>query len=395
MKIILHIGIPKTGTSSLQKYLSKNKEFLLSQGFIYEPEVLSGGINYNRFMVNFVEDSDSAMKRLLNRLHFYEKHKKYKYYIISSEECGIRFKQSHIEKFYNYLKKYDIEIVMYIRRQDDLIESLYGEFLKCGEVINMQKFIELYNYDYKEMVTQWQRDERYNIHVIRYDAKKTIKNFCDIYNINVDENCDSERLNITPSANYMELITLILNNTDFKFSYCDIVSFIRGLQFPRSYRMLSLDERKAIMNSREASNMAISKQFFNGEPLFKQLPTTDTDYIGYPTITQNEIIKMLDKYLYYCMKSNNNINNLIKYISESGNFDENFYRDKYLCGRVERYKPIEHFVRFGMYNNLMPNKYFDVDKIYNLCPELKNTGIPPYILYVVLKIIEKNKVTLD
>ena len=102
----------------------------------------------------------------------------------------------------------------------------------------------------------------------------------------------------------------------------------------------------------------------------------------------------LEKYILYCIKSNKHINNLIRYIDNSGDFNEDFYRKKYLCGRKEIYKPIEHFARFGMYNKLLPNEDFDADKIYNLYPELKNTGIPPYILYTVLKII-KNKETSD
>ena len=37
---ILHIGCPKTGTTSLQQFLTLNREFLLSQGVLYPRSLL-------------------------------------------------------------------------------------------------------------------------------------------------------------------------------------------------------------------------------------------------------------------------------------------------------------------------------------------------------------------
>lgn len=396
MKIIFHIGMPKTGTTSLQNYMLTNKKYLMSKGFIYEPEVFSnpqktwGVYDHNYFIRSIVNNPNESISKLLYRLKLYAD--KFNYYIISSEAAINSLTEKYIKFLYDNLKGYDIEIVLYIRRQDDLIESFYKTCVKCGMCFSIDEALKICNPYYDAIVDRWQQNKNIKIHVVKYEANKTILKFFDIYGVKIN-NYNAYNDNISVSTNHVELLYLITKNTDIKFYFLEpaLQLFMQGLQVPRSYRIFSLDERKAIMKKYEDSNIAISKKFFDGKPLFEPLPTTDTNYVGYPALNSDEIIKILERYIFYCVKSSKYVDDLIKYISESGEFDENFYRDKYLCGRVEKYKPIEHFVLSGMYRNFMPNKCFDMNEIYQLYPELKSTGIPPYILYTVLKIIGKIK----
>lgn len=388
MKIIFHIGMPKTGTTSLQSYLFSNKESLLSQQIVYEPEIFCSSGAHHYFASNFWTNPDETIKTLINRLTL---HKNCKYYLISSEVL-ISWPQNFVQLLYKHLQEFDIEVVLYIRRQDDLIESLYKQSIKMGEKRTIQELIERFNPSYEDIVTKWHRNERYTIHVIKYTPSKTIETFSNLYDISIDSKYDTNcKRNISPSTNHIELLELILKNTDVKFSRLEAINFLQGLNAPKSYRIVSLSERKAIMDHYKDSNMAISTQFFDGKPLFAPSAETETDYIGYPSLTPDEIVKILEKYLLYCLRSNKHIDNLIKSISKNGDFDEKFYKEKYLCGRAELFKPIEHFARFGMYKNFKPNRYFDMEKIYSLYPELQNTGIPPYIIYSILRIIGKEK----
>lgn len=398
MKIIFHIGMPKTGTTSLQYYLFKNKNNLMPNGFIYEPEIFTnqenslGSTNHNDFGMNIINNPDKTIHTLLDRLKFHDN--KSNYYIISAEVAVVYFSEKHIKFLYDNLHEHDIEIVLYIRRQDDFIESFYKTCIQCGMCFSIDEAIKLCNPDYDDIVKKWKQNKNIKVHVVKYKSSKTIKNFFDIYGMKIDDDLSEYKLNLSLGTNHIEIVSLIKRNTNILFNFLEPEMFIQGLQAPKSYRIFSLAERKNIMKNYEQSNNTISKQFFDGEPLFEPLPETDSDSIGHTLLDSDEIIKILEKYILYCVKSNKHINNLIKYIDNSGDFDEVFYRKKYLCGRKEIYKPIEHFARFGMYNKLLPNEDFDADKIYNLYPELKNTGIPPYILYTVLKII-KNKETSD
>lgn len=375
----------------------------MSKGFIYEPEVFYnkektlGWINHNDFCINILRDPNETIRLLLERLKLHNN--KSNLYIISTEVAVVYFSEKHIKFLYDNLNEYDVEIVLYIRRQDDFIESFYKACIRCGMIrcgtsSSIDESIKLCNPDYDDIVKRWKQNKNIKVHVVKYESSKTIKKFFNLYGMAFNNDPDKYKLNLPLGTNHAELISLIRKNTNIIFNFLEPERFIQGLHARKLYRIFSLDERKAIMKKYEQSNDIISKQFFDGEPLFEPLPTTDSDYIGYPSITPEEIVKILEKYILYCVKSNKHINNIIKYINNSGDFNKTFYRDKYLCGREELYKPIEHFVRFGMYNNLMPNENFNADEIYHLYPELKSTGIPPYILYTVLKII-KNKETSD
>ena len=61
MKIILHIGQSKTGTSAIQTYLTINKEKLLEQGF-YFPMIRASGIQLNSGSHNSLADAVTGKK---------------------------------------------------------------------------------------------------------------------------------------------------------------------------------------------------------------------------------------------------------------------------------------------------------------------------------------------
>ncbi|EHU9320932.1 hypothetical protein KZY28_001262, partial [Campylobacter jejuni] len=43
MTCYLHIGMPKTGTTSIQTFLTKNKFLLLKQNYLYPESILEWG----------------------------------------------------------------------------------------------------------------------------------------------------------------------------------------------------------------------------------------------------------------------------------------------------------------------------------------------------------------
>lgn len=135
--LLLHIGKPKTGTKAIQTFLYKNTAKLKEYGWNYPdlkkeiPEVDSfitvkeknGDIFYDkehRVKVSGT-DWDSIWNHLLELL-------KYTNVIISAEE----FSMSDTEKFLSAAKeKYsNIQVVIYLRRQDREAEAWYNQFVK-------------------------------------------------------------------------------------------------------------------------------------------------------------------------------------------------------------------------------------------------------------------------
>jgi hypothetical protein len=120
--VYFHIGTPKTGTSTIQRFFFENRDIMRSQHdinypliddhsfrqitngkFIHKPEL------YTTF---FQALADSKCSRIL-----------------FSEE--MIFLQDHLDFFKHVeLKKYDVKVIVYIRNAADYLTSLWGEMYK-------------------------------------------------------------------------------------------------------------------------------------------------------------------------------------------------------------------------------------------------------------------------
>ncbi|MEZ9855707.1 hypothetical protein AB4347_16915 [Vibrio breoganii] len=152
MKLILHIGMSKTGTTSLQESLYINKETLLNKGFWF---VQTGGTRNNvglvaRCMCN--ERTDGILTRydvkgVNDKLKLNEQITKefeleidsipdnVHTVIISSEYFHSQTSSSEeIKEVYEFFRRYfdSVELVCYIRDQAQRCVSLYSTALKEG-----------------------------------------------------------------------------------------------------------------------------------------------------------------------------------------------------------------------------------------------------------------------
>lgn len=141
-KCVLHIGMSKTGTSSLQKFLKLNSSRFseLGVGAVYQPRLIPS-------CVLDADDGISIFKSLgltsVPDVKFYQEEKKIQLekkflshdkVVISSEWlCG--FGKKEILKLKDYLSNYfdDFQVIVYFRRQDRYAVSLYGLRLTVGE----------------------------------------------------------------------------------------------------------------------------------------------------------------------------------------------------------------------------------------------------------------------
>ena len=134
----LHIGIPKTGTSFIQSFLSANRERLRSEGqLLYPSSLLTSGIASHRrfsasiqaprntaadrqlFRIN-ADNSDAFTKEVWLELDRELEHSSPSKVVISSEFC-VNFDGSEIARLAEYLhaRFEDVRVVVYLRRQDE------------------------------------------------------------------------------------------------------------------------------------------------------------------------------------------------------------------------------------------------------------------------------------
>ena len=74
--------------------------------------------------------------------------------------------------------------------------------------------------------------------------------------------------------------------------------------------------------------------------------------------------------------------NVIDYLTilEFNEFDEEYYSENY---RLNKYKnPIVHFLELGVKKGYNPNSKFDTKFYLNQYPDVKNSGMNPFIHYL-------------
>lgn len=222
--LVFHIGLQKTGTSSIQVMLAGSQDYLRSQGFFYPhlpavPE--AAGIWTSPFRHNIVAgyyaDYASAFP-ILDPEHcdaFWEGLKaETGSPILSAEDFS---RQNDFSRFSECFDPYDVEVVMYVRRQDRFIESLYNQrnkilvsrgspdflnesFLTEGDVfhfLRQQKYIPVLNYPKTLQRIRAQLNPR-KFHVRVFDRSQLVggdvcADFASIFKMNITKMFQPEK----------------------------------------------------------------------------------------------------------------------------------------------------------------------------------------------------------
>lgn len=151
MKVTLHIGTEKTGTTSIQSALAVSRDSLAERGILY-PRLFGSSnhmeiavasrVSSDRDELQLIElskfgsdDLNLYRERLQERIATEVKTGSPDRVVISNEHCHSRLvSRESVEMLATILRKIsnDIEIVLYLRRQDRLAVSLNSTRIKLG-----------------------------------------------------------------------------------------------------------------------------------------------------------------------------------------------------------------------------------------------------------------------
>ncbi len=176
-KIILHIGMPKAGSTSIQEFLKINTKELLDRNY-FIPNFYGSGVNSWPLTFPFMNKNkfNNKKRRLYhldlsieitqeNLLNYYEekfqnfKEKYSKKILLTSSEdffgelktsCEIKSFQSFINKFFD-----SVEIILYIRNPLSKAISCLSENVKQGRLKNELNKSDIPLYSYKKYLTHW------------------------------------------------------------------------------------------------------------------------------------------------------------------------------------------------------------------------------------------------
>ena len=227
-KLILHIGTEKTGTTSIQEFLSENKSELEKQGFFIPKSPCGSAPNHRKlatacFNNGNTDDSffDFKIKKFeewqeetLNVIRKELISSSINTHILSSEHFSSRLTDTaEISRLYSFLKEIysEIKIVVYFRRQDEYAVSLYSTYLKSGGVSKtiLPTSAIFARYDYYKICKKWEGVFGLNSIIVRIFDRGVLKkgnvvsDFCHVSGIdeiNTKEVTRESNPSITPLA---------------------------------------------------------------------------------------------------------------------------------------------------------------------------------------------------
>lgn len=236
--------------------------------------------------------------------------------VISSEEfvrLGVLKGESCLRILRNYFEKYDTKIVCYIRRQDDYVESLYNEIVKCcGKPGNiavtggkpwMGRF-----HHYHDCLSKWSQFFGKENVLVKVFSKKAlphgptvdfletiqVENDClnDSVTINLNTRIDNKYIEIMRRCN--QLAQNRKESVAIREFFQDLSSQEQGARDKKGYRLLNLEQRKRILDHYKECNKKLGTIFLNTQDeIFEGIDENSHMDISYDNI-EDETSKYWD-----------------------------------------------------------------------------------------------------
>lgn len=318
--LYLHIGTPKTGTSSIQEFMCQNREVLKKHGYCY-PELLrrDPGTSMNRnghFLVHVVYSEDGTRDKALEEEikqegleQVAECFKQVDNVVLSDEGIWRRLPGHAYAKVLPDLKEeadrrgYQVKIIVYLRRQDEYLISNWNQMVKhrmrstltaderIWHVVNKEPGVVKYATQLDSMAKIFGKE---NLIVRRFDSGDwvngdIIEDFMNCIGLSVTEEYQplEKNANTGLQGNTTEMKRIINKDTTFtgeEVSYLGSIlrslSYEAGKRYPSS--ALSQEEiRKLLEIFKEENDRAAEEYMQDGKPMFsdeiKDLPKWQAD----------------------------------------------------------------------------------------------------------------------
>jgi hypothetical protein len=310
--LYLHIGCEKTGSSSIQRFLSMNRERLAQAGILF-PSCL--GKENQTALTAAAQSEFGPMRRKIYKIRSQEEVEdfrrkvkidlareiaagSYRAGLMSGEHCSSRLlADEEVIWLRNFLQEFfdPVRIVIYIRRQDDFLLSTYSANIRSGGVRTLEipdDEIVQRRYDYWDLLSRWARVfGRENVICRKFEvgALKNgdiVDDFSEIVSLeNASDYARPRRLNQSLDAASLEFLRLFnarvprLTDQGMNELRGDIAAL---LSENSSSPLLTLapDELVQFMDRFTESNRRVAVEYFggaaetSGDPLFA--PSADT-----------------------------------------------------------------------------------------------------------------------
>ncbi|MBU0577413.1 sulfotransferase family protein [Patescibacteria group bacterium] len=325
-KLYLHIGVHKTGSTSIQRFIRNNKEQLLKAGvFIPLLEDEYRHDNYGNNHVNLAWE-------IRNNNQFDPKKATWKKFItdyqnsdcqkaVISTEALDGMKESEIVSLYRLLRDhFDTTIICYLRRQDRLVNSEYCQAVKTGlrdfsfkVKLNLVHKIDQYNF--KSLLDRWSdifSRERVKPRIFEKEQfinGNLIDDFLDACDIPPDIIEDKEKnIIMNPAPNRTSILAALEANRILENSYKNdvienkeiiirkVVDHFNKIKDNTHFFGFNNKKAKNFLNQYNESNSAVARKYFsrnNGQLFLDNKPLNPNQESSDDRILSAEQLKVI------------------------------------------------------------------------------------------------------
>lgn len=313
--LYLHIGMPKTATSSIQKFLSHNRAALRQNGYCYPPPLFQfprvSVVRNAHFLIARVEKADGTRDYETENAYFSDGMKQIEDYFLTCDRIvlsdeSIWFYSSYVHKrFFKKLadyaakKEWQVKVIVYMRRQDEFLMSRWNQSVKQNTsdaaVMSFEEFLSIYKEKQRKILEYGKKLDQIaaalgkeNLIVRRFDRAEwvdgsIVHDFVQQIGLTLNEDFDElqEPVNLGLGKNETELKRII--NQDESFSPQEIQrlgNILRDVSkkgHPKEWALLSKTETQKLLDAYQKENGHAAQEYLaDGKPLFsdkiKDLP---------------------------------------------------------------------------------------------------------------------------
>ncbi|NOU66249.1 hypothetical protein GC096_19600 [Paenibacillus sp. LMG 31461] len=415
--LYVHIGMPSTDTTLIQEFLSMNQETLKKNDIFYPVDENKSYVIWNQHMPLVTAITGENIPTYTDRKKYISENILEEFIsdiditiennvIISSEGFSSLFEKKHIVALKKKFNKYNVKIIVYVRRQDDFIISNFQHAVREGRHFDfsLEQIAEIENAKYYHIIRAWIRvfGEK-NVYIRIFNENEFFRNdlysdFMNILGVNLQyTKVEVPRKHQNQSISYEK--ALFLKMLSSYLAAIDDIDNEKRLNHQEIRKViinsssddvgdiknfLSFSERLEIIKIFSRDNAKLAKKYLkrkNGE-LFnvgsvnpieefkykKDLP--DEEFIEKLVILAEEMFnkqKMRDEIYLRLIGSirdsieltSEEIEFNYKFIQENNLFDRDFYLDTYADIKQTGIDPLMHYIKWGWHEGRNPSNEFN------------------------------------
>lgn len=310
VKITIHIGLEKTGTTTIQGFLNRKRDALLETGILFPTSpgksnqtllaaaAMSEKVNIRaRAIERLGPDFDVALAREIKAEIDEAKPERL---LFSNEHCSSRLHSvEEVRKLKSYLEQFGdaFAVLVYLRRQDEFLLSTYSTSVKSGSVkpFMIPKGRKLHaRYDYRVLLELWGGvfgQEAMRPRLFQPSAwvgGDLLTDFCDAAELDLTER-EAPTRNLSLSAEGLEVLRQI-NKVSGGERDGRVVRAAGALtEGPKL--SLSTAARREFMRHFEDSNRWVAERFFDRDDLFEEVQDGLAEHLQ-PEISPERFAKL-------------------------------------------------------------------------------------------------------